>query len=261
MRKIVFALATILVLALTIYVIIVGLPFMNVNGYKGINKMSNDLDKKVSEVDKIKDVDYPQKETELNTQTSTLKDKREEYLAKIEAARVKGAKASKVQVEVYELDFIWARVGNYASEVGLELKLDVFPGTEAKTLNDFKLYNLKFTVTGAYTDMVRFIYKLEGDRQLSAQLSDFQIKPYTVTTETEKEDESAKKVVNLSAEFSLKNVPLNHNNIVEDNKSSEAGTDIKDLNPPATQNLPKANESTTDTEINMDEFKIEEKRR
>lgn len=232
MRKVLFGIGTALVIALTVYVIVMGLPFLKVSGYQDINTINRNLDNQIALIRNIKEVEYVSKERELNTETAKLKETREEYLAKVEAARVKGAKGSKVQLEVYELDFIWARVGNYATELDLELKLDVFPGTEEKTLNDFKLYNLKFTVNGAYTDMVRFIYKIEGDNEIAAQLSDFSMKPASVvTTNTEGEDRPA--TVTLSSEFTLKNVPLNYKNIIEDATKS---TNTDDLNlPPANQ--------------------------
>lgn len=233
MRKILIAIVVLLVLALTVYVIIEGFGLINVNGYKEINKINGELDREIASINQIKEVEYVSKEKTLDTEIKALKETREDYLAKVEAARLKGAKGSKVQIEIYELDFIWARVGNYATDLDLEIKLDLFPGTEEKTLNDFKLYNLKFSVLGAYTDMVRFIYKLEGDNQLSAQLSDFELKPAAVAPrETTEDEEPVSTIVTLAAEFTLKNVPLNYKNIMDETKPATGGTDIDDLKLP-----------------------------
>lgn len=231
MRKLLIALLSLLVLALTVYVIIAGLPFMRIPGYKEIKALSDELDVSIEKINYIKEKEYVEKENSLNQEIKSLKEVREEYLAKIEAARVKGAKGSKVQIEVYELDFIWARVGNYASDLDLEIKLDVFPGAEEKTLNDFKLYNLKFSVQGGYTDMVRFIYKLEGDSELSAQLSDFSMRPAEVIVPSTNEEgaESQSTLTMLLSEFTLKNVPLNHKNIMEDTATDTTIIDNPEL--------------------------------
>ncbi len=237
MRKFLIALASILIIALTVYIIIAGISFAKVNGYKDISEINQELDINISKINDIKEYKYLSKQRELDTETSKLKETREDYLAKVEAAKLKGAKGSKLQIEVYELDFIWARVGNYATELGLEIKLDVFPGTEEKTLTDFKLYNLKLSVAGAYTDIVRFIYKIEGDRELSAQLSDFSMKPFSQITPTESSAENAEEsttnsTVGLIAEFTLKNVPLNHKNIMQDQVTDSGEIDINDLKLP-----------------------------
>lgn len=231
MRKLLIALLSLLVLGLTVYVVIDGITFANVNGYKKINKINNELDLNIAKINNIKEKEYIERENSLNAEIKTLEKTREEYLAKVEAARVKGAKGSKVQLEVYELDFIWARVGNYASDLGLEIKLDLFPGTEEKTLNDFKLYNLKFSVLGEYTDIVRFIYKIEGDNELSAQISDFSMTPTQKAVQTENDEGKVTEasISTIASEFTLKNVPLNHKNIIEDVNNSSSDTTIQDL--------------------------------
>ena len=269
MRKFLISLASILILVLTIYVIISGIGFANVNGYKGINEINKELDLKIAQINTIKESEYVLKKESLDTETSTLKTTREDYLAKVEAARLKGAKGNKLQIEIYELDFIWARIGNYATDLGLEIKLDVFPGTEEKALHDFKLYNLKISVTGAYTDILRFIYKIEGDREISAQISDFTMKPNGVENTTsnnennnENNDENTNStnsttstILSIGAEFTLKNVPLNYKNIMEDLAEKQTGTDINDLNlPEGTENKNTENEAENKT-INENEEK------
>lgn len=259
MRKVLIALLSILILALTIYVIIEGISFVNVNGYKEITVINRELDIKIMGINRIKDVEYINKQRTLDQETKALKDVREDYLAKVEAARLKGAKGSKLQIEIYELDFIWARIGNYASELGLEIRLDVFSGTEDKPLNGFKLYNLKISVIGAYTDIVRFIYKIEGDRQIAARLSDFSMNPAgTISTEAEdsadgesEEDTEDSGILSLNAEFSLKNIPLNYKNILEDSAPNREETSIKDVKEPGdeTEETPPVPKVTDETDV------------
>lgn len=247
MRKILIAIVCILILSLTIFIIIEGISFgnVNVNGYIKINEINDELDNNIELINKIKETEYIEQERILEKEVKTLSSIRDEYLAKVEAARAKGAKGSKIQIEIYELDFIWARVGNYASDLDLEIKLDVFPGTEEKALNDFKLYNLHFSVSGEYIDIVRFIYKIEGDNALSAQLSDFNMKPAEVVKKVEAAKNAEQKtngntqtaereITGIVAEFTLKNVPLNYKNIIEDKQT--VNTNPSNLNLPGTEN-------------------------
>ena len=267
MRKFLIGLISILSLALTVYVIINGATFLNINGYNTIVELSDNLDIIIHNINYEKTERYSLKQNELEAEISNFKEIREEYVARVEAAKIKGAKGSKVQIEVYELDFIWTRIGNYASDLGLELKLDVFPGTNEEALTDFKLYNLKFTVLGEYTDIVRFIYKIEGDSEISAQLSDFEMVLSETTASVETEDgetnEEPTTSTSLVAEFVLKNVPLNHKNIIEDvvvnniNNENYEDDDIQKELQEDMDNAPGSlerneNENSEDENINLD---------
>ena len=78
MRKVLFGIGTALVIALTVYVIVMGLPFLKVSGYQDINTINRNLDNQIALIRNIKEVEYVSKERELNTETAKLKETREE---------------------------------------------------------------------------------------------------------------------------------------------------------------------------------------
>lgn len=194
--------------------------FLKVKGYQGIVKQDEELNQAIKIVDNLNKTQYEQAKLGFESVVKQFDDTKEEYLAKLESMKTK----KKIQIDIYELDFLWTRIGNYATECDLKLQLDVEQATNIETLNDFKLYNLNFTVDGLYTDVVRFIYKIEGDSEVAAQLSTFTMEPsayidLTETVETTHPDSSvttnstSSRVQGLRAKFVLKNIPLNHKNI------------------------------------------------
>ena len=112
--------------------------------------------------------------------------------------------------------------GNYATDKGVKLRLDITNGTSREELAnnaDFKLWDLNFKVTGEYSNIVEFLYKIEGDERLVARISNFSLVPEGSTT-TE-DSEKAKNIrqtgttattasrSKLVATFTVKGVPIN----------------------------------------------------
>ena len=80
--------------------------------------------------------------------------------------------------------------GNYATDKGVKLRLDITNGTSREELannSDFKLWDLNFKVTGEYSNIVEFLYKIEGDERLVARISNFSLVPEGSTTTEDSE--------------------------------------------------------------------------
>ena len=112
--------------------------------------------------------------------------------------------------------------GNYATDKGVKLRLDISNGTSREELahnTDFKLWDLNFKVTGEYSNIVEFLYKIEGDERLVARISNFSLVPEgsTTTEDSEKakntrQTESAPTASSAStlvATITVKGVPIN----------------------------------------------------
>ena len=113
--------------------------------------------------------------------------------------------------------------GNYATDKGVKLRLDISNGTSREELahnTDFKLWDLNFKITGEYSNIVEFLYKIEGDERLVARISNFTLAPEGSTTVAE-DSEKAKNTrqtgttattassSKLVATFTVKGVPIN----------------------------------------------------
>ena len=111
--------------------------------------------------------------------------------------------------------------GNYATDKGVKLRLDISNGTSREELannTDFKLWDLNFKVVGEYSNIVEFLYKIEGDERLVARISNFSLLPEGATTATETTTSSntrqttpttSSSASNLAATFTVKGVPIN----------------------------------------------------
>ncbi len=80
--------------------------------------------------------------------------------------------------DIYDVDFLWTIVGNYATEEGINLKFDVNRNTtSASSLNNvstnYVVCDLKFVITGNYINLTDFIYDLEDDDRLNFEINDF----------------------------------------------------------------------------------------
>ena len=112
--------------------------------------------------------------------------------------------------------------GNYATDKGVKLRLDITNGTSREELannSDFKLWDLNFKVTGEYSNIVEFLYKIEGDERLVARISNFSLVPEgsTTTEDLEKAKNTRQTGTTattassskLVATFTVKGVPIN----------------------------------------------------
>ena len=112
--------------------------------------------------------------------------------------------------------------GNYATDKGVKLRLDITNGTSREELannTDFKLWDLNFKVVGEYSNIVEFLYKIEGDERLVARISNFSLLPEGATTAATETTTSSNtrqttpttssSASNLAATFTVKGVPIN----------------------------------------------------
>ncbi len=102
-------------------------------------------------------------------------------------------------MDLYDVDFLWTTIGNYATEKGITLQFDVSKSPTATAISsEYVMCNLNFTVTGEYIDITDFIYSIENDDKLNFEISNFLM---------EKGGE------NLQATFVIKDVPINSKNL------------------------------------------------
>ena len=80
--------------------------------------------------------------------------------------------------DIYDVDFLWTIVGNYATEEGVNLKFDINKNINSassinNTSSNYIVCDLKFTITGNYINLTDFIYDLEDDDRLNFEINDF----------------------------------------------------------------------------------------
>ena len=77
------------------------------------------------------------------------------------------------QIEKYEIETLWVRLGNHATSQGVVMQMDVIKGNSSTQ----DMYNLKFTATGSYISITDFISAIENDSTLGFKIEEFKMNP------------------------------------------------------------------------------------
>lgn len=168
MRKILFIILVILLLIFTGCVIYKGTNIVNANvwGITQISQKNKEIDLKNEELSGLISVTYPGSLSKLNTSSEELQQTKKEY--EQQAIMLADNKYYK-QTEKYKIEFLWTRLGNYAKDNGVEIKIDVTNGDTTG------IYNLNFIITGKYSDIADFIYDIENDSRLGFKIENFEM--------------------------------------------------------------------------------------
>lgn len=205
MRKLLLGLLSILLVALAVYMAIYGISFggLEINGIPAIKEENTNLETKIQKATKLRDTDYPAKIKSLESSYKKLVEEKESYEQILSlGVDENGQPINKIQE--YEMEKIWVTMGNYAKKQGVDLKMDV---TSNNSIS--KTYDLKFTVTGGYIQIVDFLYDIERDSTLVFKLENFKMVPGADTD-------------NLVATFTCRDIKIN---ISENNAAMNTQTD------------------------------------
>lgn len=190
--------------------------FFTVPNYKQIQTASRGVDTLISQLVNINDTEYPSKQTLLTSAISNYKDKKAEYEElKAMMEQATGEESDVSLVDMYDIDFLWTTIGNYATEDGIKIKMDVAKSlTSSIVSTEYTMCDLKFTVSGDYIPLTDFLFDIEQDNKLGFEISDFSM---------------TKGGDNLQATFTAREVPINNENLSEITTSLDTGTET-DIN-------------------------------
>ena len=148
-----------------------------------LESLSKKLETASLELEKNSTTDFEQKKAELKEAISTYNESKQEYEEIIPQTAID---ATDVILEnelkdIYDVDFLWTIVGNYATEEGINLKFDINKNfTSASSINNkssnYVVCDLKFVITGKYINLTDFIYDIEDDDRLNFEINDFSMR-------------------------------------------------------------------------------------
>lgn len=227
MRKLLIGLITILLFALAVYIVICGLSFggIEISSISAIQEENARLENKIEQANDLKNTDYPQNVTLLESAYKKLMTEKENY-EQILALGVDENGQPLNKIQEYEIEKIWITMGNYATKQGVDLKLDVTSNNSVSGT-----YDLTFTATGGYIQIIDFLYDIESDSTLVFKLENFKMVPGTSTEE-------------LVATFVCKDIKLN---ITETSSSTTDATTGENSNTNSTSNTNTNTNSNTTT--------------
>lgn len=174
MKKLLILILIALLSALSIFVVIQGINIGNLEilGIKGIQQRSNELDQKIQQAGKLAQKDYNQAVSDVQTNVKKLNEEKKNY-EDMTAISQEGDVQAANQLEKYEIETLWVRLGNHATSQGAIMQMDVLQGSNSAK----DVYNLKFTATGSYISITDFISAIENDSTLGFKIEEFRMTP------------------------------------------------------------------------------------
>lgn len=224
-------LITIISVLLTIVIIICMAKGLTIGNFHilsiaDIKDGSAELDSEIEDLNTLKNVTYKKKVDDLQTATKNLTSAKEKYLNLASISTDKEIQDASRE-KPYKMEFLWEKVGSYATKEGVTLKMDV----TSTGLNN--KYTLNFTNSGSYVGVISYIYSLENDSELAFRIENFKMVSGGSSTQ-------ASSSGTVTGTFSVNNVSIETETISSsDNGSSSSSTQ-------------RANNSESDSNINTE---------
>jgi len=210
MRKVGIVVMIVILLFLTFFVIFNGVEIggLRIQSVKQLAQEKVNLQTIIDGIKEKVNVTYLESRSELEEKQGILLKNKNQY---VQLANLSSdTEIAKANVEqTYSLEYLWVKVGNYATAEGINLKLEVVQNGEGSK-------DLNFTAQGAYLGIIRFISNIENDEDLNFRIQDFEM----VSTGMN-EDKTAK----LKATFAVKYLNINLDKILADQTQEEKRDD------------------------------------
>ena len=158
MKNLLFTIITILLIVLTVIVIAKGITIgkLELFSLSQIKEKSANLKALSQTANDLNMIQYNQNLSNLQKAQKKLASAKSGYLDIASISSDDEIKEAN-QTQTYAMEYLWSRIGNHATEKGVNLKLDIAPtGVENK-------HTMEFTVEGSYQAIIEFIYSLENE--------------------------------------------------------------------------------------------------
>lgn len=237
MKKLLISILIGLLLILSAFLIIqgIGLGGFKILGITGIKNKSEELNQKIQEAGKLAEKDFKQAVSDVESNAKKLSAEKEKYDEM--TTTVDGETVTTGQIQKYEIETLWVKLGNHATSEGATMKMDVVTSGTAEDV-----YNLKFTVTGSYIAITDFISDIENDSTLGFKIEEFKMIP-----SGEGELQATFTCKEITIKDVSKNVVTNNN---EDNANTTDGNNTNTTNTNTTNNGNTTNSTNTNNTTN-----------
>lgn len=207
MRKFLILILLILLIVLAYFAMFQGLSIstFQVLGVSQIIELNNDLTNKINETNKKIKSDLQSKKSELNQNVELLLTNKESYYKLANISTENEINKANTE-EMYNIEYLWVKIGRHARKEGVNLKLDIKEGTAG----DQTTKDLNFTVVGKYVGIIEFISAIEEDSELNFRVNDFILTP---------DGE------NLKATFNVTDIKIKLENTTEEVKQTNEETE------------------------------------
>lgn len=232
MKKLLILILIALLLTLSIFLVIQGIHIGNfeILGIRDIQAKSNELDEKIQEAAKLAEKDYKQAVSNVETNAKKLKEEKANYDEMV--ATVDGETGTTNQIEKYEIETLWVRLGNHATSEGVVMQMDVIKGNSVTE----DTYNLRFTATGSYISITDFISDIENDSTLGFKIEEFKMNPASSGSD-------------LQATFVCKDIAIKDVSATTTNIATDSNNNTNNTNSTNTTSASNTTNTTSNTNV------------
>lgn len=210
---------------------------------------SDELDKATLELEKNSTTDFEQKKIDLKEAIKKYNDAKDAY-ENLVPANVADTIIEADLKDIYDVDFLWTIVGNYATEEGINLKFDINKNfNSASSINNtstnYVVCDLKFVITGQYINLTDFIYDIEDDDRLNFEINDFTMKKGSSEEEGSSSD--------LEVTLNVREIKINADNLIQNAPAvtpNNEQTESQQINSDTTNTTNATNTTNTQTSTN-----------
>ena len=201
MRRFLILILSVILIVLAYFMVMDGVSIGNfrILSWEELVENNNQLDRNIENLERLSSVTFPNEKKNLNDSYKQLTIRKNEYADLVlYSSENEIAKAN--QTEVYETEFLWTKLGNYATKNnGIDMKIDVVKGSSGQE----NQYNLNFTLIGQYAYISDFLSAVENDAKLGFRIDKFLLVPVTQSNEGQANANL------LQATFTVENVGIN----------------------------------------------------
>ena len=248
MRKILISVLLVLLIILAYFTIFQGISIgtFEILSTEGIVDLNDNLTTQIEVANaKIKN-DLQMKQTALSESVGTLLENKQAYYDLANVSTESEIDEANTQ-ELYNIEYLWLRIGRHARTEGVNIKMDVMEGYDT----DATMKNLSFTVTGQYVGIIDFVSAIEEDSELGFRIENFNLLPsgsdlqatFTVTGVRIKLENTTQSVGTTTGDTTGDTAGNTTGNTMTDTTATE-GTNTTDM---TTQEATNNEGTTTDT--------------
>lgn len=172
MKKLLISILIALLLILSIFIALNGLNIgrLEILGIKGIGQKNSELDQKIQQATQLSSIDYQKAVDEVENNSKKLTEEKKNY-EELALLNTDAEGQATAQIQKYEVEALWVKIGNHATSEGATIKMDIVKGNSTAE----NVYDLNFTVNGSYISIIDFISDIENDSTLGFKIENFKM--------------------------------------------------------------------------------------
>lgn len=143
---------------------------LEAKGYQEIEEANTELDMLIEQLNQKNSIEYSTKRDALNVAVQDYERIKAEY----EDLASTQKQMAYESTDLYDLEFLWTELGNYARENQVIMKMNIGKSTTAMTDSaEYVICDLDFDVIGGYIKVTDFLYALEDDDRFAFEICEF----------------------------------------------------------------------------------------